>query len=132
MGTHPIFESDFDCLTVMQLSAVRRGVQTPFMKWMTQFVGGRTAAADEYMRYTNYQAPRTYPARDTPPSKNEKLHSAADGVNTPIQASRPTPGFGCKWSLNAEDPVIRTYSDFGLKPGRDYDQGYSAKDFYQG
>ena len=58
----------------MQLSAVRRGVQTPFMKWATQFLGGRTAAADEYMRYTNYQAPRTYPARQTPPSQNEKLH----------------------------------------------------------
>ena len=58
----------------MQLSAVRRGVQTPFMKWATQFLGGRTAAADEYMRYANYQAPRTYPARQTPPSQNEKLH----------------------------------------------------------
>merc|ERR1712212_1246637 len=78
MGTHPIFESDFDCLTErMQLSAVRRGVQTPFMKWATQFLGGRTAAADEYMRYANYQAPRTYPPRAQPPSQNEKLHSVA-------------------------------------------------------
>ena len=61
-------------LETMQLSAVRRGVQTPFMKWATQFLGGRTAAADEYMRYANYMAPRTYPARQTPPSQNEKLH----------------------------------------------------------
>ena len=45
------------------------------------------------------------------------------GLSTPIQSARPTPGFGLKWSLNAEDPVVRTNADFGLKPGRDFVQG---------
>ena len=51
------------------------------------------------------------------------VHSVAEGVSIPIQSARPTPGFGLKWSLNAEDPVVRTNADFGLKPGRDFVQG---------
>ena len=51
------------------------------------------------------------------------VHSVAEGVSTPIQSARPTPGFGLQWSLNAEDPVVRSYADFGLKPGRDFVQG---------
>ena len=51
------------------------------------------------------------------------VHSVAEGLSTPIQSARPTPGFGLKWSLNAEDPVVRTNADFGLKPGRDFVQG---------
>ena len=51
------------------------------------------------------------------------VHSVAEGLSTPIQSARPTPGFGLKWSLNAEDPVVRSNADFGLKPGRDFVQG---------
>jgi hypothetical protein len=50
-------------------------VQTPLMVWFTQFLGGRTGVDEHYMRYTYEQAPRTYPKRIAPPSKNEKLHS---------------------------------------------------------
>ena len=58
----------------MHLSIARRGVQTPLMKWVTQFLGHRTAVSQEYMRYADTQAPRTYPPRTAPPSQNEKLH----------------------------------------------------------
>ena len=58
----------------MHLSAARRGIQTPFMKWFTQFLGHRTAPTQEYMRYADTQSARTYPARTAPPSQNEKLH----------------------------------------------------------
>ena len=58
----------------MHLTVARRGIQTPFMKWMTQFLGGRTGEVNEYMRYADTQAPRTYPPRAPPKSQNEKLH----------------------------------------------------------
>ena len=58
----------------MHLSAARRGIQTPFMKWFTQFLGHRTAPTQEYMRYADTQSARSYPARTAPPSQNEKLH----------------------------------------------------------
>lgn len=58
----------------MHVTALRRGVQTPFMQWFTQFLGGRTNDETHYMRYNNDVVPRTYPPRQQPPSQNEKLH----------------------------------------------------------
>ena len=63
-----------ESISDMRISAARRGIQTPFMKWFTQHLGGRTNPEAEYMRYTNYQAPRNYEPRKAPPSKNEKLN----------------------------------------------------------
>jgi len=135
----------------MHLTVIRRGVQTPLMKWWTQFLGHRTAVSQEYMRYADTQAPRTYPARTAPPSQNEKLHgvayiyrderrmvqpptvvfTAATGASSDERVAAPTPGFGTKWSLNEMDPVIRSNSDFGLVEGRDYVNGYDEKYFYK-
>ena len=52
--------------------------------------------------------------------------STAEGVLREIPA-RPTPGFGLKWSLNEQQPTVRSHADFGLK---NYDKGYTEKDFY--
>merc|ERR1712002_676511 len=149
MGTHPIFESDFDCLTDMRISAARRGIQKPFIKWFTQHLGGRTNPEAEYMRYTNYQAPRNYEPRKAPPSKNEKLHSVAyiyrderrlvepptvimdysKGLHASVESKRPTPGFGLSWSLNQQDPTVRCNTEFGIKE-QDLCKGYKTSDFY--
>merc|ERR1712226_26537 len=79
MGTHPIFESDFDCLTEMRVSRILAAnrSQSPFNVWLTQWLGGRTAPGEHYQRYTYEQSARTYPARIKPPGENERLHTVA-------------------------------------------------------
>merc|ERR1739848_464954 len=151
MGTHPIFESDFDCLTEMILTKVlaKNRVQTPFNVWMTQFLGGRTGLDEHYMRYTYEQAPRTSPARNKPPGQNERLHTvayiyrderrkvmppqvvcnAAEGLMREVSDGRPTPGFGLKWSLNQQEPNLRSHTAMGMK---NIDVGYTQKEFYNG
>ena len=52
--------------------------------------------------------------------------STAEGVLREIPA-RHAPGFGLKWSLNEQEPTVRSHADFGLK---NYDKGYTEKDFY--
>ena len=54
--------------------------------------------------------------------------NVADGTVREVTNSRPTPGFGLKWSLNADDPAIRTHANMGLK---NFSKGYTQKDFYQ-
>ncbi|CBY33832.1 unnamed protein product [Oikopleura dioica] len=134
----------------MQLSRLllKQRSQTPFNIWMTQFLGGRTDPEYHYMRYEYQQAPRTYAPRVKPPGENEKLHSVTyiyrderRKVKPPMIVSnvvdattrevtgRPTPGFGLKWSLNSESPVIRQHSaTFGLEPGY---KGYRNNEFYK-
>lgn len=42
---------------------------------------------------------------------------------------RPVAGFGLKWSLNAQEPVIRQHSStFGIEPGY---KGYRNNEFYK-
>ena len=51
------------------------------------------------------------------------VYAAATGAISDEIVSAPTPGFGLKWSLNEDDPVVRSNSDFGLVEGRDYVRG---------
>merc|ERR1712110_157056 len=157
MGTHPIFESDFDCLTEMNITRVLAAtakqttgptrLQTKFNIWFTQFFGFRSHPDDHYMRYTFEQTKRTYPARNKPPGENERLHTVAyiyrderrkvqpplivsnvaDGTVREVTSSRPTPGFGTSWSLNAQEPVVRQHADFGMI---NHDKGYDEKEFF--
>ena len=55
------------------------------------------------------------------------VYAASTGAISDEIVSAPTPGFGLKWSLNEEDPVVRANSDFGLVEGRDYVRGICCK-----
>ena len=55
--------------------------------------------------------------------------NAAEGLTREISAGRPTAGFGLKWSLNAQEPVVRGHAEMGMK---NFDKGYSNKEFYAG
>ena len=52
------------------------------------------------------------------------VFDANAGLATAVaEDARPSAGFGLQWSLNAEDPIVRSNADFGLKAGRDFDPG---------